>query len=60
MSRGGIQEAASAFGLKILPVKELTWIRQVGIIYRRETYLPPALVRFIDIIKAAAKEMAAR
>jgi hypothetical protein len=38
--------------LKVLPVKELAWVRPVGLIYRREVYQPPAIKRLIEIIKA--------
>ena len=41
-----------------LPVNELAWLRPVGVIFRRETYLPPVGRRFIEIIKAMAKDMA--
>jgi hypothetical protein len=41
-----------------LPVNELAWLRPVGVIVRRETYLPPVGRRFIEIIKAMAKDMA--
>jgi DNA-binding transcriptional LysR family regulator len=57
-SRTFVRQAASASAVKILPVDELAWIRPVGVIYRRETYLPPALRRFIEVIKATAKDIA--
>jgi DNA-binding transcriptional LysR family regulator len=57
-SRRFVRQAASASAIKILPVDELAWIRPVGVIYRRETYLPPALQRFIEVIKATASNIA--
>jgi DNA-binding transcriptional LysR family regulator len=53
------QPEAPASALKVLPVKELEWLRPVGVIYRRETYLPPAVRRFIEIIKVIAKDVTA-
>jgi DNA-binding transcriptional LysR family regulator len=41
-----------------LPVKELTWVRQIGVYYRKEAYLSPTARRFIDILKFTAKAMA--
>ena len=57
-SRRLLQQAASRFRLKELPVKELTWRRPVGVIYRKEAYLSPAARRLIEILKATAKEIA--
>jgi DNA-binding transcriptional LysR family regulator len=36
--------------LKVLPVKELYWVRPVGLIHRRERYTSPAVRRFIEIL----------
>lgn len=57
-SRHVFHEAAQEFGLKELPVKELTWRRPVGVIYRKDAYLSPAAKRFIEILKATATEIA--
>jgi len=54
-SRIFVEHSAVASSLAILPVKELAWIRPVGLIYRRETYQPPAIKRLIEILKASAK-----
>jgi DNA-binding transcriptional LysR family regulator len=54
-----LQSAGARFGLKELPVKELVWHRPVGLIYRESGYLSPAAKRFIEILKAMAKEIAA-
>jgi DNA-binding transcriptional LysR family regulator len=53
-----VREAASRLRLTEIPVKELTWSRQVGVGYRREAYLSPAARRFIDVLKATAKKLA--
>jgi len=47
--------AAKSFGLRILPVKELTWPRPVGVMYRRGAYLPPAARHLIEILKGSAR-----
>ena len=54
-----IRQAAPHFLLKELPVKDVTCRRPVGVIYRKDTYLSPAARRFIEILKATAKEVAA-
>jgi len=51
-----VQQFASD-SVKILPVKELLWRRLVGLMRRNETYVPPAVLRFVEIIKTAAKDM---
>ena len=59
-SRHAFHEAAQRYGLKELPVKELQWTRQIGVIYRKDPYLSPTVTRFIEILKTAAKEIAAK
>ena len=46
--------------LKILPVKDVQWIRPVAVVYRQDAYLSPAALRFIQILKVMAKEIAAQ
>jgi DNA-binding transcriptional LysR family regulator len=58
-SRRVMRHAAPQFRLKEISVKELTWRRPVGVIYREGGYLSPAARRLIEILKATAKEMAA-
>jgi len=58
VSRDCVEQAASASMVITLPVNELAWLRPVGVIFRRETYLPPVGRRFIEIIKTMAKDMA--
>jgi len=50
-----IQATAAQLNLKILPVRDLDWIRRVAAAYRKDAYLPPAARRFIDILKATAR-----
>jgi len=42
--------------IKVLPVKELTWRRSVGLLRRKGAYLPRAAQRLIDILKLISKE----
>jgi DNA-binding transcriptional LysR family regulator len=58
VSRDCVEQAASASTVITLPVNELVWLRPVGVIFRRGTYLPPVGRRFIEIIKTMAKDMA--
>jgi DNA-binding transcriptional LysR family regulator len=55
-SRNFIEQSAVVSSLAILPVKELVWVRPFGLIYRRETYHPPAIKRLIEILRASAKD----
>ena len=59
VSRDCIEQATSAATVITLPVDALAWLRPVGVIFRRETYLPPVGRRFIEIIKAMADDMPA-
>jgi DNA-binding transcriptional LysR family regulator len=54
-----VRQAAARFQLKELPVKDVTWRHPIGIIYRKDAYLSPAAQRFIEILKATAKKVAA-
>jgi DNA-binding transcriptional LysR family regulator len=53
-----LRQAGLRFRLKELPVRELELRRPIGILYRKDAYLPPAAKRFIEILKATAKEIA--
>lgn len=57
-SRKSVRQAAPPLGLIELRVKELAWRRPLGARYRKAAYLPPAAFRFIEILKATAKEVA--
>jgi DNA-binding transcriptional LysR family regulator len=59
VSRRVLQRSAQQLRLRELPVRELAWRRSVGVIYRKDAYLSPAARRFIEILKAAAKGVAA-
>lgn len=48
--------AAPLMQLTILPVQELTWVRRVSLLYRKDAYVSPAAQRFIDILKETAKD----
>jgi DNA-binding transcriptional LysR family regulator len=54
-----VHTATRYFGLTILPVKDPNWVRPVAVAYRKDAYLAPAARRFIEILKAVAKEIAA-
>jgi DNA-binding transcriptional LysR family regulator len=42
---------AERFGaLQVLPVKELCWVRSVGVLHRKEPYLSPAVRRLIEVL----------
>lgn len=56
-SRRFVEQSTFAAKVGILPIEELKLIRPIGIVYRRETYLPPALTRFVAILKAQCKKM---
>jgi DNA-binding transcriptional LysR family regulator len=46
-------------GLQVLPVKELYWVRSVGVLHRKEPYLSPAVRRFIEILTRITSRTAA-
>jgi DNA-binding transcriptional LysR family regulator len=56
--RGNVEAAARYLSLKILPVKDLDWMRPVAVVYRRDAYLSPAAKQFVEILKKRAKEIA--
>jgi DNA-binding transcriptional LysR family regulator len=56
-SRQVVHTATRHLGLTILPVKNPNWVRPVAVAYRKDSYLSPAARRFIEILKAAAKEI---
>jgi DNA-binding transcriptional LysR family regulator len=51
--------AAARFRIAQFRVKDLAYTRRVGVFYRKDAYLSPAARRFIEILKATAKEIAA-
>jgi len=58
-SRQTVRYAAAQFRIAELRVKDLSVTRRVGVVYRKDAYLSPAARRFIEILKATAKEIAA-
>ena len=52
-----VRQAASHLRLAILPVKGSTWIRQIGIGFRKDAYLSPVARRFIEVLKTAAQAL---
>lgn len=52
--RRAVEMAMSRLQLKVLPVKELTIPRSVGVMYRSRAYLPPAARRLIELLKSSA------
>jgi DNA-binding transcriptional LysR family regulator len=59
-TRRGMEQSADSLGLKIIPVSDVKWIRPVALMYRKDGYLSPVARRFIEILKAMAKEIAAK
>lgn len=57
-SRRTLQQVAPRYHLAKLPVEKMTWTRRVGVSYRKSAYLCPAALRFIEILKSAAREIA--
>lgn len=56
--RESVSEAFPRSRCVVLPVRDLNYIRRVGVMYRRNAYLSPAAQRFIKILKTTAKEEA--
>jgi DNA-binding transcriptional LysR family regulator len=57
-SNSVFRQASRQLRLAEIPVKELSWSRPVGVIYRKDAYLSPAAKRFIEILKEMAKKIA--
>jgi DNA-binding transcriptional LysR family regulator len=53
-----VTENQSRLRLVELRVRELAWRRPLGVRYRKDAYLSPTARRFIEILKATAKEIA--
>ncbi len=53
-----VQQIAPRLRLIEIPVKELAWSRHVAVGYRKDAYLSPVALRFIDVLKATAKKLA--
>ena len=57
-SRRAAQYAAASVRIAILDVKGLSYNRPVGVIHRKDGYLSPAALRYIALLKIAAKDTA--
>jgi DNA-binding transcriptional LysR family regulator len=44
------RSGSGQIALHALPVKELCWVRSIGVIHRKEPYMSPAIRRFIEIL----------
>ena len=53
-----VREATPRAHFAELHVKDLTYTRRAGVIYRKDAYLSPAAKRFIEILKRIASEIA--
>ena len=51
-----IRQLASV-DVTVLPIKELTWRRSVGLLRRKGAYLPRAVQRLIEILRSISKEV---
>jgi DNA-binding transcriptional LysR family regulator len=58
-SRAAVNYAAARFPVVELPVKDFSITRRCSVVHRKDAYLPPAALRFIEILKAKAKEITA-
>jgi len=54
-----VRQGAKRHAIVELRVKDFNITRRGGVIYRKDAYLSPAARRFIEILKATAKEIAA-
>ncbi len=58
--RMSVEPVAASSALKILTVTDAKWLRPVALMYREGGYLSPLGRRFIDILKAMAKDSSAK
>jgi DNA-binding transcriptional LysR family regulator len=54
--KGNVLAVAAGLALKILPVKDIDWVRPVAVAYRKDTYISPAARRLIEILKAGPRQ----
>ena len=57
-SRWDVRHVAPRLRLAEMRVPELAWVRRLGVRYRKDAYLSPAALRFIEMLKTTAKEIA--
>ena len=56
-SMRALRQTAPELQLTILPVRDRSWVRRVGIGYRKDAYVSPAVHRFIEIVRTTAKQL---
>jgi DNA-binding transcriptional LysR family regulator len=57
-SRAAVNYAVAHFPIVELQVNDFSIARRGGVVYRKDAYLPPAALRFIEILKETAKKIA--
>lgn len=57
-SRRAVRYGAVPFRIAEIRVRDLSYTRPVGVSWRKDAYLSPAAKRFIEILKATAREIA--
>lgn len=55
-AKRSVERHAEPYGLKILPVRDVNWIRPVFLAYRNDGYHSPVARRFMAILKGIAME----
>jgi len=58
-ARRSVEQHIARYGLKIIQVRDVSWIRPVFLAYRDDGYLSPVARRFIEILKRIAKDIKA-
>lgn len=56
-ARPAVERHAGRYGLKIIPVRDVSWIRPVYLVHRNDGYLSPVARRFIEILRTMSKGM---
>ena len=56
-SKRVVRQATPSSRFVELRIRDLTYTRRVGVMYRKDAYLSPAAQRFIEILKATANEV---
>lgn len=57
VSRQVLQRATPRLGVVELAVKGCKWSREMGMSYRKNAYLSPVVLRFMEIVRATAKRI---
>jgi DNA-binding transcriptional LysR family regulator len=56
-ARRALKYSAAPFELVELRIRELEWIRHIGVSYKKDAYLSPAAIKLIHLLKAAAGKL---